>query len=277
MKESFPDIFQYQDFRGFLKDVFEYKKAHSEGFSLRTLAKEMGLSTHAHFFDVMYGRNLTEKFFPLYVRWLNLDVKQERYFSALVSYAQAKRESDKRLAFHEMVKLSPQLVTLQMDARYVRFFEHWYQPILLALLTLHPKERDPELLAHLFKPRIKPKEVEEALTLLQEYELLYWDSEKGNWVLQNRFLNAEDTTRKMALQPYHRKMQELGIHHYENHYEQQQFASMTLATTPETMLKVRELIRKCRQEIVDLVRQDPGEELLMQVNMQTFEIVRKLV
>lgn len=275
MKVAFPDIYQYQNFRDYLKDVFEYKKIYTEGFSLRTLAKEMGLSTHAHFFDVMYGRTLTDKFLPKYVKWLKLDDKQQRYLSALVAYDQAKRESEKRLAFNEMIKLSPELETLQMGARYVRFFEKWYQPILLALLTLHPRERDPELLARLFQPRIKPKEVDEALTLLQEYELVSWDEAKGMWILQNRFLKSEDTSRKMALQPYHRKMQELGIHHYENHYEQQQFASMTLATTTETVLKVRDIIRKCRQEIMDTVRQDPGEELLMQVNMQTFEIVRK--
>lgn len=275
MEAQKPNLFQYQDFRIYLKDVFEYHKEYTIGFSLRTLAKEMELNTHAHFFDVMYGRTLTDKFIPQYVKWLKLSGNEVPYFEALVHYDQAKRSQDKQLAFQTMVRLSPQLETLQMGARYVRFFEKWYQPILMTLLTIHPKEKDPELLARLFQPRIKPAQIEEALNLFKEYDLVHWDDSMGEWVLQNRFLKAEDTTRKMALRPYHLKMQELGMHHYDAHYEQQQFASMTLATTEKTVLKVREIIKNCRQQIMDTVRQDPDQELLLQVNMQTFEIVRK--
>lgn len=265
----------YQDFRVYLKDVFEFHKEHTIGFSLRTLAKEMELSTHAHFFDVMYGRNLTDKFIGQYTRWLQLQGKEVDYFTAMVHYDQAKNPNQKQLAFKAMATLSPQLETLQMGARYIRFFEQWYQPLLLTLLTLHPKEKDPELLARLFKPRIKPSQVEEALALFREFELASWDDVASEWVLHNRFLQAEDSTRKMALRPYHFKMQELGMHHYDNHYEEQQFASMTLATTPATVEKVREIIKQCRKQIVDVVRQDPNQELLLQVNMQTFEVVKK--
>ena len=275
MKEHFPDIFQYQCFREYLKAVFEFKKKNSKNFSLRMLAKEMGLSTHAHFFDVMYGRSLTDKFLPKYVEWLQLNEKQRRYLVALVTYDQAQRESERRAAFHEMVRLSPHLETLQMDARYVKFFDKWYQPVLMVMLTLYPKEKNPEILARLFQPRIKTNEVEDALDLMREYKLISWDEQKGEWVLEKHFLKSEDTTRKMALKPYHRKMQELGIYHYDNHYDEQQFASMTLATTSETLQKVREIIKKCREDIVNTVRQDPREEILVQVNMQTFEIVRK--
>ena len=54
----------------------------------------------------------------------------------------------------------------------------------------------------------------------------------------------------MDLRPYHLKMQELGTYHYDNHHDKQVFASMTLATTKETALKVKEIINTCRKEII---------------------------
>lgn len=275
MEQVKPDIYQYQDFRKYLKDVFEFRKSTTNGFSLRTLQKEMGLKTHAHYFDVMYGRNLTGKFLPLYIKWFGFDSREEQYFSALVVYAQSSKDEERREAFAQMVKLSPQLESLQMGVQNLEFFAEWYQPVLLVLLTLYPEEKDPELLARLFHPRITPAQVSKGLQFLQKIDLAQWNESQGRWVLTNRFLQCEDETRKMALKPYHRKMQELGIWHYDNQYEKQQFASMTLATTEETVGKVREIVNRCRKEIMDVVRQDPGEELLLQVNMQTFQVVKK--
>jgi len=275
MERQKPDIFQYQDFRKFLKDVFDFRKETTTGFSLRTLQKEMGLKTHAHYFDVMYGRNLTGKFLPIYIKWFGFNAHEEEYFRCLVVYAQSSKEQERRDAFAQMVRLSPQLESLQMGAQNLEFFAEWFQPVLLVLLTLYPQEKDPELLARLFHPRITPSQVRKGLDLLEKLDLAHWENKQNQWVLTNRFLQCEDETRKMALKPYHRKMQELGIWHYDNQYEKQQFASMTLATTEETVKKVREIVNRCRKEIMDTVRQDPGEELLLQVNMQTFQVVKK--
>jgi uncharacterized protein (TIGR02147 family) len=270
-----PNIFAFQDFRKYLKAYFDYRKHLDESFSLRILQKEMGINSHSHYFDIMYGRSLTSKFMPLYIAWFGFNAKEQEYFIALVDYDQSTREVEKMQAYKKMITLSPKLKSLQLGADYLRFFQDWYNPVLLTLLALYPQEDNPEFLCRLFKPNITLEQVQSALHLLVELGIIKWDSEKKEWEILNRYLQCEDRAKQMALKPYHRKMQQLGIYHYDENYQEQKFACLTLATTYKTAEKVQELIDKCRAEIMETVKKDEGQEFLLQVNMQTFPIARR--
>lgn len=267
---SAPVLFDYLDFRKYLRDFYEFNKKYTPGFSHQMICEEVKLGSRSHFFDIMYGRRLTDKFLPRYVRLLALESKSAEYFRALVHYDQSRTDTQRREAFQILSTLSPNLETLKLDAQFVQLFSEWYQPVLLALLPLHRKERRPEVLCKYFRPRITAHQCEQALVLLQELGLARYG--KGGWNLGRKFLTCSATVKELALKPFHRTMQEFGIYHYDHHYDEQVFSTLTINTTQQIKKKIEDLLRDTRSQILAMVKEEPREETVLQVNMQAFSL-----
>jgi uncharacterized protein (TIGR02147 family) len=276
MLKNPPKLFQYLNFRKFLKDWYDWHKEYEDGFSLSSIQKRSGLASRSHFFDICYGRKLTEKFVPAYIKLLDLSGDEIHYFKAMVVYEQGTTDTLRAKAFETMAKISPQLLTLQVGSDMMRFFEQWYQPVLLTILAIHPSEKDPSVLASLFNPKITELQCVKALKLAQELGVLEWDPKNNIWHLQNRFMSCAESTKELALKPFHRKLQEFGIWHYDHSYEKQHFSTLSIATTEKIKLKIEDILRETRSKILELVKQEPGEDTAFQVNFQVYPLSRPL-
>jgi uncharacterized protein (TIGR02147 family) len=105
-----PDIFKYTDFRKFLKDAIREIRKTDSGFSFRSLATQLGLSTQSQVFLVVQGRrNLTSLLSLKLSKYLKLTRKQMYYFEHMANFNQAPTAFERDEYYARMASLNPKL------------------------------------------------------------------------------------------------------------------------------------------------------------------------
>jgi uncharacterized protein (TIGR02147 family) len=90
-----PDIFDYLNFREYLRDCLPYLRKQYPAFRFQTLVEKFGLKSRSHYIDIIKGRKLTDRFIKNYVEICGLSGKEAQYLEALVRYDQTKSASEK--------------------------------------------------------------------------------------------------------------------------------------------------------------------------------------
>ena len=94
-------IFEYTNYREFLKDFFEDSKRQDHSFTHRSLAQRLGLLTPNLILLIMQGkRNLTPAISGRLAKLLRFTIRQRRYFDAMVSFLNAKKHGERTGIFH---------------------------------------------------------------------------------------------------------------------------------------------------------------------------------
>ena len=267
-----PLIFNYLDFRAYLKDFLSFLRESNKAFSFQYLIDTYGLKSRSHWLDIINGRRLTDRFIPSYIEICGLKDDEAQYFRAIVGYAQADTEGEKERHFREIVRLSPTLTPVRLEDEAYRYFEHWYHPALISLLDIMKTEKDHRVLAESLSPAISAVACRKALTLLADLGFVLWDDAKKEWVLQKKFFQCTDAGYAAALKRFHKQLFDLGRKAYEEHFDKQLFSSLTLSVTQDTKKEIAAIIAESRKRILDLARKDESADRVVQVNFQIFEM-----
>lgn len=98
------DLYQYQDYRRFLKERFEELQAHDPAFSQRGLSRKAGIANPGFFNEVIKGRRrlspaATEKM----AKGLDLSVSDAKYLALMVEYNEARETKAKQSFCQQMI------------------------------------------------------------------------------------------------------------------------------------------------------------------------------
>ena len=100
MKEAqsfLENIFHYSDYRQFLRDYFSHAKQINKNYSYRFFAREASILAPNLLHYIINGKkNLTEDFFPKFVKAMGLNKREQKYFNVLISYDHSKDEESKK-------------------------------------------------------------------------------------------------------------------------------------------------------------------------------------
>src|SRR5688572_7095633 len=82
-----PQIYNYSEPRGFLRDTLGHKCSKNPSFSVRAWARQMGLKTHSSLVFLLNGqRKIRPQHLQFLLKGLNLSKDEEKYFSGLVQF-----------------------------------------------------------------------------------------------------------------------------------------------------------------------------------------------
>src|SRR5690606_37368742 len=123
-----PNVYQYDDFRAFLKAAFEALKAERPDYSYRKFAREAGISNPGYLLDVTIGkrtlsRNMAARMAPVF----GLNEQETEFFFRLAEFGQARRDADRQALYQDLLqrrnrsrfaRFSPSLVKYYQDYRY---------------------------------------------------------------------------------------------------------------------------------------------------------------
>jgi hypothetical protein len=99
-------IWDYLDYRAFLRDSFAAARAMGNPVSNRWLARRLGFRSFSFITMLLQGkRNLTRPNRERFARLLGLDSQAEAYFAALVEYNQARLPLDRERALQALSML----------------------------------------------------------------------------------------------------------------------------------------------------------------------------
>lgn len=268
-----PLVFNYLDYRAFLRDLFAYRKEKDRFFSYRYFAGKAGFSAPNFLQLVITGqRNLTLSSAGKVARGFELKKKERSFFENLVFMNQADDHDERNRYYRRMMKIRGTGTARRMEKAAYEYFSKWYFPVIREVVMFGNRRLSAGQIAAVLNPPIKPAEAEKALKLLLELGLIRRDDE-GRWEQRDRVVSTGPEVRSLVVANFHREMLRLAAESIERFpAEQRDVTALTISCRAEQIGEIKERIAAFRQEMLDLAGGEEEAGQVMQINIQAFPL-----
>ncbi|MCB9600923.1 MAG: TIGR02147 family protein [Sandaracinus sp.] len=269
------DVYGYLDYRAYLRDFYETKKAAGRGFSFRSFSKRAGLKSPNYLKLVMDGdRNLTAAMAERFARACGLDDEATDFFCALVAFNQARNATERNAAYARLTGFRRYRQAHQLDLHHAAYHSNWYLPAIRELASRPDFREDPEWIAKLLVPHITRAEAREALDTLLELGLLERTDEGGLQQTEN-LVTTGPQTRGLHIGNYHRTMMGRAAASIDLvAAPDRDISSLTLCLSEDGLRTIKERIQRFRRELLELSALEDDPRQVIQINFQLFPLSR---
>lgn len=268
------NIFEFTDFRAYLKNYYERHKALDANFSYASMAERTKLSSRGLLKLIMDGkRNLSASNLHNMTSGLGFNKSETHYFSTLVQFAQAKTAEEKDKHYSAILKFPQTKKAFALKQEQHNFYSKWYFAVVLELVTLSTAPTDAAELARWISKKIDitPKEAADACEQLQTLGLLRAGSD-GRLVQSNPYVAFNPGELHFALQNFHRHMIEESVEALKQPIDEREFGGVTLAFRKEDLAKAKDFIREFKKKFNFEMSAGEGANSVYQLNVQFFEL-----
>ncbi|HUI93870.1 MAG TPA: TIGR02147 family protein [Chitinivibrionales bacterium] len=269
-------IFEYTDYRFFLKDYYSFQKKNNRRFSYRSFAIQSGVAPSL-FKDVVSGRRqLTLKVMEKYAAAMQMSPREQSYFKALVEFVNAKNNQKKNEAFGRMMQLRRHIPLTFLDEKQYEFFSNWYYSAIRELISLPEFREDPEWIAKAITPPITAGQAKKALEVLLHLKLVNRNA-NGRLELSDTVVSSRTEMNSMLLRNFHHSMIQIGQEALERFDPQErEISSLTLGVSNASFENIKQRIKSFKEEILNVVVEDKTDsQTVCQLNFQLFPLVAK--
>jgi uncharacterized protein (TIGR02147 family) len=270
-------VFEYLDYREFLKDYYNSKKEANPAFSLRVFSDKIGFKAKDFISRVMSGsKNLSNQSIPKVAAGLRLGKHETEFFVGLVKFNQAETTEDRNTAFEEMqaalkVARFAEKQHVLGHAQYM-VYSHWRHLTVRSLIGMFGFNGDYEALAKQVRPHITAEEAKKSVQLLEECELIKKDK-SGKYVLTENSITTGDRTSKLALRGYHQHCLKLAADSIDRDPPgSRHISGLTLGISQEGYERIVERINAFRKEIALIAEEDQNSDKVFQLEFAMFPV-----
>lgn len=265
-------IFEYMDYRVFLKDYLQEKRAANPNFSQRLACRKIGLKSPGHLSQIMGGKaNISLTLGERIIDFLGLKAKEGEYFRRLVLYCQAKTHMDRKTGFERLIKLKqPHVRVLHADQ--YEFYDKWYYTAVREVLSIYPFRGDFAALGKSVVPNISAQEAEKAIRLLERLGLVLRNP-RGVFEQTGSAISTGYGSQSLALDNFVVNAMELAKNALNTiPGKDRNLSWATFTVSQPTFIQIEDELRAFRRRIQQLANGDASPDRAYQINFQLFPI-----
>jgi uncharacterized protein (TIGR02147 family) len=265
-------LFDYLDYRQFLRALFAEKKRENTGFSHRSLMGKLSLQAPGHILFIMQGkRRLTTAIALRLASYLKFSKKEQRYLLALIRYSDAKTPAEKQYAFEELMQLRQHHSSIVAPDSY-RFYEKWYYSALRAVLDVEHIKDDYQQLASLLRPVITAAQAREAVELLLGIGMVCRD-ETGRLRPAQPSISTGDAWQSAIIHNLQRQFIELSKESLDRFdRKDRDISNLTITVSGQTFDLIKKKVAELRSQIMSMACAEQTPDKVLQVNIQLFPL-----
>jgi uncharacterized protein (TIGR02147 family) len=271
-----PNIYDYKDYRVFLKDFYEHKKSLNPSFSTRIFAQKAGFGSHSYLKMVIDGkRNLSLKSLKKVGKALGLEKEEAAFFNTLALYNQASVEKDKDYYFQKLIELKPHKKLFKLEKDKFAYFTNKYLVIIRELVALPHFTEDYQWMSDTLGGCVSPDDIKKCVEALMRLNLLTRDKD-GKLVQASGTLESPVDADSLEIFNYHRSI----ISYVKDvmiavPQQNREIISITIPMSESILPEIKNILRKCRDEVIKCINQkDKGFDDVFQVNMQMVPVTK---
>lgn len=270
------DLYEYTDYRKYLRDYYEAKRASFKVFTHRHIAKAIGFKSTGTFAQILQGKtNISPQTILNFTRFLGLKKDEADYFELLVLFNQSKGHAEKKRHFEKIISF-PKSNLKQVDSTQYAYYEKWYYSVIREVLAFHPFVDDYRELGRMLSPPISTAEAQKAIRLLEELKLIR-RSESGVYEKSDPVITSGYDTRSLAVNQFIIETLDLAkVALDEFPREERSLSALTLSLSEDGYAMIEEKIKTFRRELLELARNCADPKRVIQVNFQIFPVTRKI-
>ncbi len=269
-------IFEYLDYRQFLRDFYEYQKANEYGFSFRAFSRRAGLRSSNYLNLVMKGeRNLTPEMAGRFAQGCGLKKEEADYFCELVAFNQARTAAERNRCHERLSRFKQYRSIHQLDAAQSAYHSTWYVPAIRELAARPDFRDDPKWIARVLQPGITPSQARKALGTLCDLGLLV-RGRKGKIRQAQSLVTTGAGPQGLHVVNYHREMLARAADALDSiPRDERELSALTLCVSHEVMMQLKERINEFRRELLQMSELEGEPERVVQINFQLFPMSKK--
>ncbi|HMA63606.1 MAG TPA: TIGR02147 family protein [Chitinispirillaceae bacterium] len=268
-----PNIYTYIDFRAYLLDYFTYRCQIMKNYSHRIMAKELGFPSPNYIKLVMDGqRNVGLRSIDRLMRGLQLNDKEQEFFSNLVFFSQAKTNIGKNYYYGLMSSIRNPLNTASITTGAYRYYNEWYHCVVRELTTREKPPVNAATIAKKIKPRITATQVKKSIDLLLELGFIV-ANEDGTYSQSSRVLPTEHEVVSVGIRNYQLKMIDIAKECIDSvPQDKREISSTTLSISADAMTRIKKRIQEFENELFQIARESQNPKHVYQANFQFFPL-----
>jgi uncharacterized protein (TIGR02147 family) len=266
-------IFEYDNYREYLKDVFAFRKSQRKGLSIRNFARLAGFQSHSFVIFVLQGtKDLSQEGIGKFSKALKHTKDEAYFFKNLVLQNQAKSSSEKARFTQEILRSRSYRKIYPLKESQMLYFSSWYYIVVREMVNLPNFKDDPEWIAKNTEPSITPKEAKEALEQLLKLGLLE-RNKNGKIIQANPIVASPDEVMAPFMANLHREFMKRASESIDLvPRENRDLSFLTFRVSEQTAKKFKEKIQNFRRELAEEASLDPHPEAIFQLNLQLFPV-----
>ncbi len=265
-------VFDFVDFRMFLKEYQARRQATDKSFTRSFFCRELGLpNTRSFFNDIVKGtRPLSKTYVERFVVALNMSGNEAQYFRVLVEFNQSDIPHERELLFDQLISLNSTPTRLVSPDEY-EFYRHWHHTTVFSLLDVLDFRDDYAGLAKRIFPPVSAAEARASVTLLKKLGLIH-KRDDGVWKPTTKTLDTGPYVKNELVQQYQLQCLELSKRAMLRETRApRNFSTVTLSVSREAVALIERKLRKFKAEARAIAhRETAPADRVYQLNIQYF-------
>ncbi len=268
------NIFDYYDYRKYLRDVYEERHSNDPRFSYRYIQEKTGIDPGFLVKVFNSRKNLPENAIPRFIKLLKLKKRQAQYFTNLVFFGRAKSDIQKKACFEKLLSFcEPGSRTVDVDA--YEFYSKWYYTAIREIVGFYPFSGNYEELASLLNPPIEACQAQKGIELLERLQFIIKD-ETGRYRPTHRFITTGEVCRSFAVREFQKQTIQLASDSLEAvPKERRDISTITATLSDEGFNRLKEKLADFRREVLALAKEEENANCAYHINFQLFPISRQ--
>lgn len=274
---TIPRVWDYTDYRAWLSDAFKARKAIHRWYSYGVLAQRSGFQARDYLLRVMKGdRGLSLDGAERLADALDLQAGEKSYFVALVEYNQAKRDSEREIAWSKVQHAlsrsrngsAPRLLT----GVHRQIISNWQHLAIRSLIEMRPDPGNWEALGKRLRPKRSKTSVRRSILLLEKCGLIEKRADKL-WYATDKSIATPPEVALPAVRKFHRGCLKLAANSLDEiPSSRRNISGVMLGISKETYHEVCERIAALREDLVRLAEGDCKADCVYQLNLSLFPL-----
>ena len=267
-------IFDYQNYRHYLRDYYNDQKASKRYFSYRYFSKKAGINASAFLYYVIKGsRNLTKISIDKISAAIGHSKDENDYFENLVFFNQAKTIAEKTMYYSRIVECRRPFDFKIIDTDRFEFYSKWHHSVVREVVTMLDFHDDYAVLAASLFPAISPAEAQDSVKLLVRLGFIERD-DKGMYHQTDNVIGVKSSgADAFVIEKFQAEMLTMAIAAFDQTPRNDRMsASTTFAISKETFELLKMKTREFRKELLDIAQLDNAPDRVFQFTFNLFPV-----
>ena len=224
---------------------------------------------------VLHGqRSITAELAEKIADCVRLCKKEKQYFLLMVAYANAKKIQVKHDILQQMLTMVRACSVRSILPEQYQFYDKWYYTVLREMVELIEVKEDFSFLGDLLQPAIKPKEVRQALGVLQKLGLVHKNRD-GRFVRTDTIVSCGENVKSLAMSSFQHEMIDLAKRALkEIPRSERDISTVTLSIDSDAWERMKRQLAAFRSELLELASTVTKPDRVVQVYLQSFPLTQ---
>ncbi|MBT4762066.1 MAG: TIGR02147 family protein [Bdellovibrionaceae bacterium] len=276
IEEVRPNIFDYYDYREFLRLWLDYLKSKNKKLSLRKLGMSSGLSAW-YLPKVLSGeRELSLKAIEMLGPHLQLNKNEYSFLKQLRNLSDSYTQKERQEAFEKIRRFTDFRSVNAKSLDSYKYLSAWYYVAIREMAQLPDFQLDPKWIRKKLKYKISPTEARDALNFLLGNGYLELD-ENGKVISPEKPIVCDGGMYRLAMSSFIEQMLQLGVQSiFDTKREQRNHGLYTLSLSHKKFKKVQDILFSTLGAIQKISEEASGDpsDTVYQVSLLAFPLTK---